>query len=131
VNQFISLLKIYFGKFLSLKGSWTTFILGSLNGLLPCGLTYLALTYCLVLPSANAGFFFMLLFGLGTWPVMIGLTWIINRSMRKFNFSYHKISTAVLLVSGILLIGRVAYNHTKHASSQTDSAISGKIVDCK
>ena len=131
VNQFISLLKFYFGKVLSLKGSWTTFILGSLNGLLPCGLTYLALSYCLVLPSANAGFLFMLLFGLGTWPVMIGLTWIVRASTIKLIFSYHRISMAVLFISGFLLIGRGVFEHHHANRSEFKSATPTEIVECK
>src|SRR5687767_4127963 len=42
-------LKIIFSKFLQRKSLGSVLLLGSLNGLLPCGLVYIALTYCLTL----------------------------------------------------------------------------------
>ncbi|MEQ8424770.1 MAG: sulfite exporter TauE/SafE family protein, partial [Cyclobacteriaceae bacterium] len=66
VNKFTMWLKKQFGSFLQRKEN--IFYLGMLNGLLPCGLTYLALTFCFTLSYAFEGFLFMLVFGLGTIP---------------------------------------------------------------
>ncbi|MCX8489832.1 MAG: sulfite exporter TauE/SafE family protein [Cyclobacteriaceae bacterium] len=74
-SRAVSLFKHHFRNELARKGIATFLILGAMNGLLPCGLTYMALAYCFMLPSASEGFLFMLFFGLGTWPVMIGFTW--------------------------------------------------------
>jgi sulfite exporter TauE/SafE len=46
--------------------------MGMLNGFLPCGMTLIALSYCLILAGPIDGFNFMLLFGVGTLPVMLG-----------------------------------------------------------
>ncbi len=49
------------------------FIMGTLNGLLPCGMVYLALAGALAQDGWWQGALFMLIFGLGTWPALIGL----------------------------------------------------------
>jgi sulfite exporter TauE/SafE len=46
------------------------FVLGLLNGLLPCGLVYAALAYSLTFRSSFDGALFMALFGLGTVPAL-------------------------------------------------------------
>jgi sulfite exporter TauE/SafE len=71
IQKLTTILKSAFGKFLQRKNYISIFILGTLNGLLPCGLTFLALTYCLTLGSIGNSFYFMLLFGVGTSPVML------------------------------------------------------------
>ncbi len=101
----ISKLKKWFGRWLTSRSNMAMFILGMLNGLLPCGLTYIAVASCFILPTALDGFLFMILFGLGTWPVMVGLTWVATALLRKVN--YQRITAAMFLVTGILLIGRV------------------------
>jgi sulfite exporter TauE/SafE len=50
------------------------FATGVLNGLLPCGLVYLALAGALSVPGAAAGAAYMVLFGLGTLPLMLALS---------------------------------------------------------
>jgi len=47
IAAFTSYLKKGFGIISNQKLGYTTFILGMLNGMLPCGLTYLALSACL------------------------------------------------------------------------------------
>jgi|JI10StandDraft_1071094.scaffolds.fasta_scaffold172602_3 sulfite exporter TauE/SafE len=49
------------------------FFTGLLNGLLPCGMVYLALAGALAQNGPGQGALFMLLFGLGTWPLLVGL----------------------------------------------------------
>ena len=118
INGFIFKLKSLFGIWLHSKQKVAVFILGMLNGLLPCGLTYVAVAYCFVMPSAVDGFWFMLFFGIGTWPVMIGLTWAIGLSTLAKRFRYQNTSAVVFLLVGILLIGRVFLpGHLGHSSS--------------
>lgn len=47
---------------------------GVLNGLLPCGLVYLALAGALSAPGVAGAATYMALFGLGTLPLMLGLS---------------------------------------------------------
>jgi sulfite exporter TauE/SafE len=49
------------------------FFTGMLNGLLPCGMVYLAAAGALAQDGWLEGSLFMAIFGLGTWPALIGL----------------------------------------------------------
>lgn len=49
------------------------FLTGVLNGLLPCGLVYLALIAAAATGSVTGGMGFMALFALGTWPALIAV----------------------------------------------------------
>jgi sulfite exporter TauE/SafE len=104
-------LKKLFGKFLQQKNYSSVLILGSLNGILPCGLTFLALTFCLTLNSPIDSFYYMVLFGLGTLPAMLGFTAILMSFLKRFNVSLRKVTTTMLILSGCLLIARVFLFH--------------------
>lgn len=56
--------------FISKGGLKATFILGMLNGLLPCGLVYVGLAGAMLTGSALNGTLWMLAFGAGTLPAM-------------------------------------------------------------
>ena len=61
----------YFYQRPSLSALYTT---GLLNGLLPCGLVYLALAGALSAPGVAGAAAYMALFGLGTLPLMLALS---------------------------------------------------------
>jgi len=117
IQKLTIFLKQKFGYYLRQKNKTSIIILGSLNGLLPCGLTFVALTYCLTLQGPLDGLNFMLLFGAGTLPVMLGLTSMIHLLVKRLNWKIQKVTTAMLIVSGCLLIARVFLIHLPHASS--------------
>lgn len=110
-GKFSLFLKRLFSKFITKKSYPSFLLLGSLNGFLPCGLTLMALTYCLTLPGPADGFIFMILFGLGTFPVMLGFTTLLRWITARFDLSMKKITTAMLILSGILLVARVFVVH--------------------
>ena len=110
-------LKKLFTRFLSRKNFGSVFLLGTLNGILPCGLVWIALTYSFTLQSAMEGFSFMILFGIGTLPVMLGFTSVITQLLQRFNFNFQRITSAMLILSGILLIVRVFIIHLPHQHS--------------
>ncbi|MGB4974975.1 MAG: sulfite exporter TauE/SafE family protein [Cyclobacteriaceae bacterium] len=112
IHRFTNWLKATFGNFL--QGKKNIFFLGMLNGLLPCGLTYLALTYCFTLDSFVEGFLFMVIFGLGTIPVMVGLLWLLGNVLNKLKISYRKVSMIVMIAIGSLVIGRALISHENH-----------------
>ncbi len=109
------LIKQGFSKFLAKKTFTSIALMGALNGLLPCGLTYVALTYCITLSTQVEGFVFMIIFGVGTLPAMLGLTSILQILINRFNFSFRKIATFTLVAVGLLLISRSIYQqHETH-----------------
>ncbi len=63
-------LKSGLGKFLRRKNYSSLYITGLLNGLLPCGAVYAALTGSMAMGSIGGSVLFMVCFGLGTIPLM-------------------------------------------------------------
>lgn len=63
-------LKMNLGKFMQKKNYTSLYATGLLNGLLPCGAVYAALTGSLAMGSVTGGAIFMFFFGLGTIPLM-------------------------------------------------------------
>lgn len=103
----VNLLKRWFSAALKKKGHEVLFVTGMLNGLLPCGLTYLALVFCFTLPSWWSGFAYMVVFGLGTLPVMVGVSWLWGWLIQRFSLRLQTLTMVSLLLLGVLLIGRV------------------------
>jgi sulfite exporter TauE/SafE len=125
VLRFTSFLKTQFSKFLQQKNDYSIFAMGVLNGLLPCGLTFLALTSCITLSGPLDGFIFMAAFGAGTLPVMLGLVSIIPFFAKRLNLSVGRLSTVMQIAAGCLLIVRVLLvePHIPQAAQTSDQII--------
>jgi uncharacterized protein len=122
-------LKSFYNRFFKQKNHGSIFLLGSLNGLLPCGLSFLALASCLTFAHPLEGFNFMLLFGLGTLPVMLGFTTIFYVMLNRFRFKVTPITNGLLILSGVLLIVRVLFIHLPESESFNDAVVD--IVICR
>ena len=87
-------------------GKATPLYMGMLNGLLPCGLVYLGIIGSLATGSTWQGALFMLVFGLGTAPVMLSFLLM----AKQFNFNYRKrlqkLAPVFISFIGIILILR-------------------------
>lgn len=116
-GSFSNWLKCVFSKVLQSKTKFSILLMGSLNGVLPCGLSFLALSYCLTLQGPVDGFLFMLLFGVGTLPVMIGLTGVFHWAVKRLHFNAARLTTGLLVISGAILIARVFIVHLPHGES--------------
>lgn len=116
LGKFTSALKQLFGNFIKRKGFASIIGLGLLNGLLPCGLTYMALAYALTLPDSFAGALFMLAFGLGTFPAMVGIPVVVGTLGPKSTAFLKKLNAFILIAIGALLIYR-SYMHFHGAMS--------------
>ena len=111
LTKFTSILKRTFSKFIYHKNPVALFLLGSLNGLLPCGLTFLALSFCITLTTPFEGFAYMFVFGIGTLPVMLGVVSLIDLIKNRTKWSLKTLTTGLMLLSGVLLIVRVFLIH--------------------
>ncbi len=116
-------LKSAFGKYLRKRSYYSVVLLGSLNGLLPCGLTFVALLYCISLRGPLDGFNFMLLFGLGTIPVMLGAHSILSFVTKHFQVSAARVNASLMLFAGIALITRVFLVAGREAALHGDSLV--------
>ncbi len=70
LNSFLLKVKMNLGKLLSKSNYSSRFLTGVLNGFLPCGMVYVALTSSLATEGVWQSALFMALFGLGTFPFM-------------------------------------------------------------
>ena len=73
ISKQVSKFKSFFRKYLAPKGKLSLFILGLLNGLLPCGLVYIALVESFLRDTLLESALFMALFGMGTTPIMFAV----------------------------------------------------------
>lgn len=97
-------------KFLYIENNSSLFGIGMLNGLLPCGMIYLALTSSFLAGSAIKGSLFMFSFGMGTFPVMLAAVFFgsfvnqhIRSKLRKLVPVFLFFMAALLIVRGMNL----------------------------
>ena len=106
IDPLTSCLKKAFGKFLTRKTYPSLFMLGLLNGFLPCGLVYIALAGALITSNVYEGTFYMLLFGLGTIPMMLAISLAGNLISLKLRKSLSRIIPYFIVLLGLLFILR-------------------------
>ena len=82
------------------------FLIGILNGLLPCGLVYIALAGSLMAGSIVSGMFYMALFGLGTLPLMLLVSILPHISGINIRRKLHRLLPYAAIIVGILFILR-------------------------
>ena len=85
-----------------------SFVAGMLNGILPCGMVYMALASAVNADGAVNSFLFMMLFGLGTLPLLLVFSFMANLPFRFFKFSFAKVLPVLFLIMGTWFILRGA-----------------------
>jgi len=71
--RFVTWLKAAFAALLRRRTYTSIFCLGAINGLLPCGLVYAAAAGAAATATALGGFLFMIIFGVATLPMLLGI----------------------------------------------------------
>lgn len=84
----------------------TLFLVGVLNGFLPCGLVYLAVIGAIAMGNVFKGSFYMAIFGMGTLPMMLSIALIGNLVSLKFRKNIQKIIPYMLVIMAVLFILR-------------------------
>ncbi|MCF0058019.1 sulfite exporter TauE/SafE family protein [Dyadobacter sp. CY356] len=105
-QKFIQHLKKQMGEMLRSRKLQSFFLLGILNGLLPCGLVYLALISSIATGNAFSGGLYMLMFGIGTLPAMMAVGFFkqwFSTSLRSY---VRKLTPIMLAIAGIILVMR-------------------------
>lgn len=106
VFKLISKVKSALGSQFKKKSYKSLFTIGLLNGFLPCGMVYVALFGAIAMQSALFGTYYMLLFGLGTVPMMSSVVYLNSLMTISFRNRIQKIIPFVGVVIGILFILR-------------------------
>lgn len=105
-SSFVGKLKTKLGALL-LKRSYSSLLLiGLLNGLLPCGLVYMAIAGAIATTGSLSGALFMFIFGLGTLPMLFAISILSNSLGVKLRTKMTKIIPVVVFIIGVLFILR-------------------------
>jgi sulfite exporter TauE/SafE len=95
------------------------FMLGVLNGLLPCGLIYLALAGAIYTASFTEGAFYMLAFGTGTLPALLSLGYLSRKGISLLGKHVQKTIAVLAFLAGMVLIVRGMNLVIPYVSPQT------------
>jgi uncharacterized protein len=104
--------------------------MGMANGLLPCGMVYVAATGAIASGSISGGMGFMICFGLATIPALYFLSLLgtlFNTALRQ---NMRRVLAFGTLVIGILLIIRGLNMNIPYISPYLISGTSGTAIDC-
>ena len=108
VARMVVRLKSTFGRLLQRRTLASQFLLGGLNGLLPCGLVYIAAAGAATTLSPLSGAVHMAAFGAGTLPMMLGIS-VASGRLRVVALRFQKlVPVCVMLVAVLLLLRGMA-----------------------
>jgi sulfite exporter TauE/SafE len=130
VTKLTSRLKSAFGKLFSTRSYMSLWIIGLLNGLLPCGLVYMAIAGAIVTSSMVSGAVYMVIFGLGTIPVMLALSVLGNIVSLRFRNFIRKIVPVFIIIIGLLFILRGMNLGIKYISPKMEKEETTKMECC-
>jgi sulfite exporter TauE/SafE len=106
VYKLISKIKQNLGSHFKNKSFKSLFIIGLLNGFLPCGMVYAALFGAIAMQSAGFGVLYMVLFGLGTVPLMSSVVYMNSFISVPIRNRIQKVIPYVGVLIGVLFILR-------------------------
>jgi uncharacterized protein len=94
-------------KILSSPKKWYSYLLlGMANGLLPCGMVYVALASSLSLSTCWQSASFMAAFGAGTLPAMIAIGLLGQQIKPSVRITFNKMIPGFILLLGVMLVLR-------------------------
>lgn len=106
INKFMGRVRQQLGRLLFNGNPGSLYGIGILNGLLPCGMVYLAIAGAITAGDPLKGSAFMALFGLGTLPAMLGVSFFGSKIKASFSTGAVKLFPALMAVMAVLLILR-------------------------
>ncbi|MCU0770188.1 MAG: sulfite exporter TauE/SafE family protein [Verrucomicrobia bacterium] len=102
----VARLKWALGALLKRRSVGSQFLFGGLNGLLPCGLVYVACAAAAATGALVAGVQYMVMFGLGTVPMMLGLGLAGGAVHARLQGRVRRVIPVALTLMAVLLILR-------------------------
>ena len=106
VFRIISKIKSTLGKHFKNRSFKSLFMIGLLNGFLPCGMVYVALFGAIAMQSESLGVLYMILFGLGTVPLMSSVVYLNSFLTIPIRNKIQKVIPIVTVIIGVLFILR-------------------------
>ncbi|MCE2613970.1 sulfite exporter TauE/SafE family protein [Flavobacteriaceae bacterium D16] len=106
VYSLVGKIKGWLGESLKSKSPDTFLTIGFLNGFLPCGLVYMALLGAIASGDPAAGALYMMVFGLGTIPLMTATVYFGSMLKGSLRQRIKKIIPVFIVIIGVLFILR-------------------------
>lgn len=106
ITKFTQRVKNQLGMAIAQKKPFTFFTIGFFNGLLPCGLVYMAVFGAIASPSIAEASLYMILFGLGTVPLMTAVVYMANITKNIPRKTLQKYIPYVVVTIGLLFVLR-------------------------
>lgn len=106
------------------KASVKFFLMGFANGLLPCGLVYMAASQSMIGMSLWQTLLLMFLFFLGTLPALLGIRQL-YQLLAQGPFFFTKLKPTLIICLGILMIFR-GLNTQQQVGHQSHSQVCGR-----
>lgn len=94
------------GKLFAVRSFSSLFLIGLLNGLLPCGLVYMAIAGAIGTEKVLMGSAFMAVFGLGTIPMMLFIALAGNLLSSAVRTRINSLIPILVIIVGLLFILR-------------------------
>jgi len=131
LNILYTLVKEKFSVLIKKRGNIALFIMGMLNGLLPCGLVYTALIGATVVADVWHSAMFMAVFGIGTSPALIAVSLTGKLISVRFRSMITRAIPAFSIVLAVILILRGMNLGIPLISPKlTQIAVQEKTMDC-
>lgn len=105
VIKMVTKLKTSFARMLWQRGLGAQFLMGAINGLLPCGLVYVAAAGAATTLSPSLGALHMAAFGAGTLPMLLGVS-ALGSKLRCITVHAQKLIPASVAFLALLLVLR-------------------------
>jgi len=131
ISRGISGIKARLSKELSRKSPDAFLSIGFLNGLLPCGLVYMAALGSIALGNPARGSLFMAAFGLGTLPLMTAGVYLGNFAKSGLRQHIRRLIPAIVILVGILFIIRGLGLGIPYLSPAVMPNLLGATLDCQ
>lgn len=106
VAQGVNWLKASLSSLLQRRAVPAMFGIGLLNGLLPCGLVYVACAAAISTGDVLSGMRYMIAFGLGTLPMLLAISLLGSKLQFVLRLKVQRLIPASLAVVGLLLVLR-------------------------
>ena len=106
VYRFVGKIKSWLGETLKSKSPDTFLTIGFLNGFLPCGLVYMALLGAIASGDPATGALYMMIFGLGTVPLMTATVYFGSLLKGSLRQQIRKVIPVFIVIIGVLFILR-------------------------
>ena len=119
------------GPLFKKKNFKSYYVAGLLNGLLPCGLIYIAVMGSMSMQGPISGGLFMLFFGLGTFPMMYIIPLLPILLGSQFKKSFKRVVPVFVVALGILLVVRGLGLDIPYLSPNTTTLTTNNPSECK